>query len=66
MEYRRLGNAGVKVSALSLGSWVTYGSQVDTDKAVAMLSAAYERGINFFDNAEATRRENPKRLWERP
>lgn len=53
MEYRRLGSAGVKVSALSLGSWVTYGSQVDTDKAVAMLNAAYERGINFFDNAEA-------------
>jgi len=53
MEYRRLGNAGVKVSALSLGSWVTYGSQVDTDKAVALLKAAYDRGINFFDNAEA-------------
>ncbi|MEW6564442.1 MAG: aldo/keto reductase [Spirochaetota bacterium] len=53
MEYRRLGSAGVKVSALSLGSWVTYGSQVDVDSAVAMLKAAYDQGVNFFDNAES-------------
>lgn len=52
MEYRRLGNAGVKVSALSLGSWVTYGSQVDIGDAAAMLAAAYDKGVNFFDNAE--------------
>jgi voltage-dependent potassium channel beta subunit len=53
MEYRRLGNAGVKVSALSLGSWVTYGTQVDIDEAARTLAAAYERGVNFFDNAES-------------
>lgn len=53
MEYRRLGSAGVKVSALSLGSWVTYGSQVDIDAAAAMLRAAYDQGVNFFDNAES-------------
>lgn len=53
MEYRRLGSAGVKVSALSLGSWVTYGSQVDVDAAAAMLKAAYDQGVNFFDNAES-------------
>jgi len=53
MEYRRLGSAGIKVSALSLGSWVTYGSQVDIDAAAAMLKAAYDQGVNFFDNAEA-------------
>jgi voltage-dependent potassium channel beta subunit len=53
MEYRRLGNAGVKVSALSLGSWVTYGKQVDIDEAALTLKAAYERGVNFFDNAES-------------
>ena len=53
MEYRRLGSAGVKVSALSLGSWVTYGSQVDIDASAAMLKAAYDQGVNFFDNAEA-------------
>uniref|UniRef100_A0A7C3EDN6 Aldo/keto reductase n=1 Tax=Gracilinema caldarium TaxID=215591 RepID=A0A7C3EDN6_9SPIR len=53
MEYRRLGSAGVKVSALSLGSWVTYGSQVDIDASAAMLKAAYDQGVNFFDNAES-------------
>jgi voltage-dependent potassium channel beta subunit len=53
MEYRRLGSAGIKVSALSLGSWVTYGKQVDVDAAVATMKAAYEGGVNFFDNAES-------------
>ncbi len=52
MQYRRLGSAGVKVSELSLGSWVTYGSQVDIDSATGMMAAAYDRGVNFFDNAE--------------
>ena len=53
MEYRRLGSAGLKVSALSLGSWVTYGPQVDVEAAVKMLKTAYDTGVNFFDNAEA-------------
>ena len=53
MEYRRLGSAGVKVSVLSLGSWVTYGNQVDVDAAVESMRIAYEAGVNFFDNAEA-------------
>lgn len=53
MVYRRLGSAGIKVSVLSLGSWVTYGSQVDIDAATQMINYAYDRGINFFDNAEA-------------
>lgn len=53
MEYRRLGTAGIKVSALSFGSWVTYGTQVDVDHAVACMKAAYDAGVNFFDNAEA-------------
>jgi voltage-dependent potassium channel beta subunit len=53
MEYRRLGNAGIKVSALSFGSWVTYGKQMDTDNAAACMKAAWEAGVNFFDNAEA-------------
>ncbi|MEW6549970.1 MAG: aldo/keto reductase [Spirochaetota bacterium] len=52
MHYRRLGSAGVKVSLLSLGSWVTYGSQVDVDAAAEMIKLAYDRGVNFFDNAE--------------
>ncbi len=53
MPYRRLGRSGVKVSALSFGSWVTYGSQVGVDAARECMGAAYEAGVNFFDNAEA-------------
>ncbi len=53
MEYRRLGSAGLKVSALSIGAWVTFGNQIDDDAARAILMAAYEHGVNFFDNAEA-------------
>jgi len=52
MEYRRLGKSGLKVSELSFGSWVTFGNQVDIDKAVEIMKVAYDNGINFFDNAE--------------
>lgn len=53
MEYRRLGKAGIQVSALSLGAWVTYGGQVGEEIALSCMTAAYEHGVNFFDNAEA-------------
>ncbi len=53
MQYRRLGRAGLRVSTLSLGSWVTYHNQVDAGQAVEMMAAAYDGGVNFFDNAEA-------------
>jgi len=53
MEYRRLGKSGLKVSALSFGSWVTFGPQIDTSAAGECLAAAYDAGVNFFDNAEA-------------
>lgn len=52
MQYRRLGRAGIRVSTLSLGSWVTYANQVDSKAAVEMMAAAFDAGINFFDNAE--------------
>jgi voltage-dependent potassium channel beta subunit len=52
MQYRRLGRSGLKVSELSLGSWVTYHNQVDTGAATEMLAAAMDAGVNFFDNAE--------------
>ena len=52
MEYRRLGRAGLKVSALSFGSWITYGNQVEENAAVELMSAARDHGVNFFDNAE--------------
>ena len=53
MQYRRLGQSGLKVSELSYGSWVTYGSQVDTKAAIECMAAAWDAGVNFFDNAEA-------------
>ena len=52
MEYRYLGRSGLKVSALSYGAWVTFGDQVDIDAAEACMRAAYDAGVNFFDNAE--------------
>ncbi len=52
MEYRRLGKSGLKVSALSFGSWVTFSTQADVDLAADMMKVAYDAGVNFFDNAE--------------
>ena len=52
MPYRRLGRSGLKVSALSFGSWVTFSNQLDLGHARACLEAAHEAGVNFFDNAE--------------
>jgi voltage-dependent potassium channel beta subunit len=52
MEYRRVGKAGLKLSQLSFGSWVTYGNQVDRTLARELMAAAYDAGVNFFDNAE--------------
>jgi voltage-dependent potassium channel beta subunit len=53
MEYRRLGKHGIKVSELSLGAWVTYGEQVGQEVAHECIKAAFEAGVNFFDNADA-------------
>ena len=53
MEYRNLGNSGLKVSALSFGSWVTFVNQLGEKTATDCMSYAYEQGVNFFDNAEA-------------
>jgi voltage-dependent potassium channel beta subunit len=53
MQYRFLGRSGLKVSALSFGSWVTFGEQVDVELAYQQMKAAYDAGVNFFDNAEA-------------
>ncbi|MEO5667232.1 MAG: aldo/keto reductase [Bdellovibrionota bacterium] len=52
MEYRRLGHSGLKVSEFSFGSWATFGTSVDTKLATDCMALAYERGVNFFDNAE--------------
>lgn len=52
MEYRNLGNSGLKISELSFGSWITFVNQLNEKKALDCMSFAYERGVNFFDNAE--------------
>ncbi len=53
MEYRFLGKSGLRVSALSYGSWVTFHTQADENNAYELMKTAYDKGINFFDNAEA-------------
>jgi voltage-dependent potassium channel beta subunit len=58
LEYRHLGSSGLKVSALSLGAWVTYGGQVGLPTALECMKAAYEAGVNFFDNAEGYAKGN--------
>lgn len=62
MEYRRLGKSGLKVSALSFGSWVTFGTAVDKPLAVNLMARAYEAGVNFFDNAEVYEQGQSERL----
>ena len=52
MEYRRLGSAGLKLSAISIGSWATFGQHVDDATAREILKTALDGGINFIDNAE--------------
>lgn len=51
MKYRRLGGTGLKVSEISLGSWLTYGGYVERDNAVKAIETAYDLGVNFFDTA---------------
>jgi len=53
MEYRNLGRSGLKVSALSYGAWVTFDTQLQVEAAKECMVAAYDAGVNFFDNAEA-------------
>ena len=52
MHYRRLGRSGLKTSEISLGAWVTFGSQMDAQTAVELIHAAYDQGVNFYDNAD--------------
>lgn len=52
MKYRRLGKTGLQISELSLGSWVTFHTQVGDKDAIEVMAAAYDAGVNFFDNAE--------------
>ncbi len=53
MHYRRLGRSGLKVSEISLGAWITMGAQIDEQRSTDLIHAAYEQGVNFFDNSDA-------------
>jgi voltage-dependent potassium channel beta subunit len=65
MRYRRLGQAGLQVSELSLGSWLTFGKQINDDTAEALMKLAYDSGVNFFDNAEIYARGESERVMGR-
>lgn len=62
MKYRRLGHSGLKVSEISLGSWMTYGGYVDDDRSVRSIEQAYELGVNFFDTANVYERGEAERV----
>ena len=65
MRFRRLGKSGLQVSELSLGSWLTFGKQIDDGTAEALMKIAYDNGINFFDNAEIYARGESERVMGR-
>ncbi len=65
MEYRHLGSSGLQVSALSFGAWVTFGEQVGEDVACECMDAAYQAGVNFFDNAEGYGHGNAEKVMGR-
>lgn len=65
MNYRRLGNSGVKVSALGFGNWLTHSLGVDDDRARACTRRAYDLGINFFDTADIYNRGGAEEFWGR-
>lgn len=62
MEYRRLGKSGLQISALSFGSWLTFGKQIENNMAEQLMSIAYDAGVNFFDNAEIYSRGESERV----
>lgn len=62
MKYRRLGNSGLKVSEISLGSWLTYGNTVETNAAEQVIDKAYELGINFFDTSNVYARGEAEKV----
>jgi voltage-dependent potassium channel beta subunit len=62
MEYQRLGKSGLKLSRLSLGSWLTFGKQINNNIASELMDIAYDKGVNFFDNAEIYSRGESERV----
>lgn len=65
MQYRRLGRTGLKVSLFSFGSWITFGSQQAVEQSIACMGAAYDAGVNLFDNAEVYARGEAEKVMGR-
>lgn len=65
MLYRSLGRSGLKLSVVSFGSWVTFANQLDEASAVELMACAFDRGVNFFDNAESYAHGESERLMGR-
>ncbi len=62
MQYRRLGTSGLKLSALSFGAWITFGSQIGRSQARDLIACAWDHGVNFFDNAEVYAKGEAERV----
>jgi aryl-alcohol dehydrogenase-like predicted oxidoreductase len=62
MQYRRMGRSGLKLSAVSLGAWATFGERVGRSEARELIAQAYAAGVNFFDNAESYAHGEAERL----
>ena len=62
MHYRRLGRSGIKVSEISLGTWVTFGNQISEQAAVDLVHTAYDQGVNFFDTADMYTKGKAERI----
>jgi voltage-dependent potassium channel beta subunit len=63
MNYRRLGDAGVKLSEIGLGGWLTFGNAVEEDRARAVMDRAFDRGVNFFDTANVYAHGRCEEVW---
>ena len=63
MQYRRLGDAGVKLSEIGFGGWLTFGNAVDLERGQALIDRAFELGINFFDTADAYAKGRCEEAW---
>src|SRR3954470_21469636 len=63
MQYRRLGDAGVKFSEIGLGGWLTFGNALAADPARGVMDRAFDRGVNFFDSANAYARGKSEQVW---
>jgi aryl-alcohol dehydrogenase-like predicted oxidoreductase len=63
MEYRRLGAAGIKLSEIGLGGWLTFGNALEAEQAKAVMKTAFDVGINFFDTADAYANGKGEQAW---